>query len=734
MVFTDEYLIEEKQMVPQMKSKKNASDLDNYKNLTVRNTLLSITLYITPFLVLFFIINLLLSNMIKEQIYSGLAQSVRENEQTIQTFLGDREADLKAYTRLNIKNVEDVTRFDSVFQALIKEKEWYDFISFADVEGQVIYSTNSHLRGDISDRQYFQLSRSGSPYVSGIFYSDILGTNIMIMSHPLFNYENKIIGVLSAGLNLNSFYNLLQDIRMGETSELFLIDSEGTLLSPTKLGGKPLVDSGFAPGTKNPHTGVEGIKTHLDYRGKKVLCAYRKLGESDIYLVSEMDRDEALSFLKNVNQVILFVFLPFLVILIVISNLNSRRITALFQRLTRDLGNALREARSKKIEADSVNIELESQVRESRQLALELRASEEYIRNLVDSISLAMIGLDLDGKITHFNRRTKDFFGLDNIEEHELLFDILPWKNDSEISQSFERAVSEGKPQRIDYKPGDFGKGQEFFNLFFFPLEDGEGKVSGITYLMENVSERKKLRDQMAEYEKLSALSQLAMGAAHEINNPLLGISSFLEILAEETKSVDQKEEIQFVLQNVYRISETVRGLLNFARPTPPQFTKVNINHLLEETISFLSHQPIFRKLEVISDYSPSLPPITADLNQVRQVLINLLINAAQSMPGSGRLSVCTSKIKFEEKVAVEITDTGVGIPPEIMKKIFDPFFTTKKNQGTGLGLSISLSTIKSHDGHISVRSKVGEGTTFTLIFPIRQKGRSHTKDEEIIE
>jgi len=705
-----------------------------YRQLTIRNTILSILLYVTPVLLVFFIVNSLISNMIKDQIYSRLAQSVRENTHTIQTFLQDRETDLKTFSRLDIERTEDVLRYIPVLRALIDEKEWYDLIAFAGVDGTVVFSTNKDVHGSIADREYFQESRAGHAYVSGIFRSDLLDSNIMIMSHPLYNNRETIVGIVFASINLRNFYDLLQDIRVGETSELFLVNSKGQLLSPTKLGGRPLLDAGFSPEIENPHTGEQGIKTHLDYRGKRVLCAYRKLGKADMYLVSEMDLDEALLFLKRVNNVILFVFLPFLAVLILISSLNSRRITALFHRLTKDLGNALREARSKKAEADEVNVELENQVQESRQLALGLQASEEYIKNLVDSISLAMIGLDLDGNITHLNRQTRDSFGLDSIREGEYLFDNLPWPHDEELRETFKRAIQEKTPQRIDYKEGDFGRGEEFFNLSFFPLEDRDGKVGGITFLMENVSGRKKLRDQMAEYEKLSALSQLAMGAAHEINNPLLGISSFLELLAEETPSKEQKEEIHFVLQNVYRISETVRGLLNFARPSPPQFTKVDLNHLVEETLSFLGHQPIFRKLVTATELSPSLPQITADLSQVRQVLINLLLNAAQSMPDGGRLTVKTSKIKFEEKVLVEIMDTGTGIPADIKNKIFDPFFTTKKNQGTGLGLSISLSYIKSHSGHISVRSRPGKGTTFGILFPIRQKGRAQAKDEETIK
>jgi len=223
------------------------------------------------------------------------------------------------------------------------------------------------------------------------------------------------------------------------------------------------------------------------------------------------------------------------------------------------------------------------------------------------------------------------------------------------------------------------------------------------------------------------------LGAAHEINNPLLGISSYLENLEEETKDEKSKQEIGLVLENVYRISETIRGLLDFARPDSPQFTKININNLIEETILFISHQPIFRKVEVDKELSSSVPNITADHNQIRQVLINMFLNAAQSMPDKGKLKIKTTKVKFKEMVQIDISDTGKGISDENIKKIFDPFFTTKKTEGTGLGLSISLSYLKNHKGYISVKSKLNKGTTFSIFLPVRQKGRKTEGREETI-
>lgn len=714
------------------KARPPAQEID-YRKLTTRNTLITLILFVSPFLLLFLAVNYEASSLIKNQIFSRLSETVEENIKTINIFLNDREIDLRSYSKLSIERIDDVLRLSPFLTSFIQEKEWYDFLIIADLEGQIILSINKEIQGNISDRKYFRISKEGKFHNSGIFYSDIVNSTVMILSHPLTNRKNEIIGVLAASLHLKNFYNLLFDLRLGKTSELFLIDSEGILLSPTKLGGRPLIDKGYSEKEGNLHSGEKGVKTHIDYRGQKVLCAYKKLPQASFYLVSEMDLKEALLPVKEVSKIIFYLFVPFLVILIVISNLYARRTTSLLRRLTVNLQQALEESRAKKAEVDKMNIELEKRAKESELLAQELKLSEEYIHNLMDSISLGVIGLDSSGKITHFNKEIRELFELPDLKKGQDIFEALPWLNDREIELAFENTILNGRPNQVEKKKIDRRKGDEYFNLSFFPIEDGKGKIIGVSILIENVTEREKLHGQLAEYEKLSALSQLALGAAHEINNPLLGISSYLEILKGETKDDKEKGDIDVVLENVYRISETIRGLLNFARPTPPHFTKINISQLIEETLSFLSHQPIFRKISIEKNFPRSIPQVTADLNQIRQVVTNIFINAAQSMPDGGVLRAETSKVKFKELVQIDISDTGVGIPPENLKKIFNPFFTTKKSLGTGLGLSISLSYIKNHDGDIQVRSEVNKGTTFSLFLPIRQKGKILLKDEEVV-
>jgi len=710
-----------------------SAEEQSYRKLTTRNTLLTLLLFVSPYLLLYVAVNYETSSLIKDQIYNRLADTVEENSKTITAFLHDREMDLKSYSKLEIDNISEISKLQPFLESPIREKKWFDFLAVADLEGNIVLSINRKIEGNIAQREYFKISKQGKPFNAGIFRSDILNQQVMILSHPIFNRRNQIIGVAAASLDLNNFYSLLFDLRIGTTSELFIVDPEGLLLSPTKLGGEPFVTRGFDQKEGNPHTGSRGVIAHTDYRGQKVLCAYKKYPQANFYLVSEIDLDEALLPVREVNRIILFLFIPFFLLLVLLSALYSRRTTVLLQKLTRNLQNALEEARSKKKEVDQINVELENKVKESERLTQELRLSKEYIYNLIDSLSLGVIGLDTAGKITHYNKEIKELFSLQTIETGQDIFQVLPWLSDREVEITFENTILQGKLHQLEQKKIDRGKGDEYFNLSFFPIEDGTGKMLGVTVTIENVTERERLRKQLAEYEKLSALSQLALGAAHEINNPLLGISSYLEILRDEAQDLKNKEEIEVVLENVYRISETIRGLLNFARPTPPQFTKININQLIEDSLSFLSHQPIFRKARIHKVLPPSLPQITADLNQLRQVLTNMLINAAQSMPGGGDLTVETSKVKFKEEIQIDIRDTGMGILPENLIKIFDPFYTTKKSQGTGLGLSISLSYIKNHSGDIFCRSEIGKGTIFSIVLPVRQKGRIPLKDEEVI-
>lgn len=245
--------------------------------------------------------------------------------------------------------------------------------------------------------------------------------------------------------------------------------------------------------------------------------------------------------------------------------------------------------------------------------------------------------------------------------------------------------------------------------------------------------EKMQFEAQLSDYEKYASLAQLALGAAHEINNPLLGILSHLELELMQATDEEQRQEIQACIEGAKRISSAVRGLLDYARPGPLLINKISLDRLVGETMNFLQHQPMFRNIRLVKQIPVDLPNISADANQLSQVFMNLVLNAAQAMPGGGEITVSAQKVKFDESVEITVSDNGVGIPADILPHVFEPFFTTKRGKGTGLGLSICQAYIRSHGGDIRVTSLPGEGTTVRFTLPIRQEGRVPIENEEVV-
>ncbi len=243
--------------------------------------------------------------------------------------------------------------------------------------------------------------------------------------------------------------------------------------------------------------------------------------------------------------------------------------------------------------------------------------------------------------------------------------------------------------------------------------------------------EKMQFEAQLAAYEKYAALAQLALGAAHEINNPLLGILQHLELEWKATADLEKREEIEQCIAGTKRISSTIRGLINYARPGPLQLTKVHIGRLVEDTLAFLRHQPLFRAIQLETHIAHDLPAITADSNQLSQILMNLLINASEAMPEQGgSITIAAHKINFTDTIEITVADTGNGIPADILPHVLEPFFTTKRGHGTGLGLSISQSYIRSHGGDIRVDSIPSRGTTVRIVLPIRQEQKLRIRPE----
>jgi two-component system NtrC family sensor kinase len=183
------------------------------------------------------------------------------------------------------------------------------------------------------------------------------------------------------------------------------------------------------------------------------------------------------------------------------------------------------------------------------------------------------------------------------------------------------------------------------------------------------------------------------------------------------------RENVEEVVHQAIRCRDIVKGLLEFSRQTEARMVWININTILDATLTFIEKQSIFHNVEVVKKYHPDLPLVMVDESQFQQVFMNIILNAIEAMKEVGVLTLETDYDKSIDMVVVRIADSGSGIPPEILDKIFDPFFTTKEvGRGTGLGLSIVYGIITRHNGRISVTSKVGSGTTFTIQIPTTEQ------------
>ncbi len=241
--------------------------------------------------------------------------------------------------------------------------------------------------------------------------------------------------------------------------------------------------------------------------------------------------------------------------------------------------------------------------------------------------------------------------------------------------------------------------------------------------------EKFQFQAQLAEYEKYSTLAQLALGAAHGINNPLLGILSHLELELKTVQDPDQRWEIEQCIAGTKRIAATLRGLVNYARPGPLVLSSLSLHRLVTDTLSFLEGQPALRGKRAENHVPEDLPHILVDSNQLSQVLMNLLINAAEATPDGGCIAIASNKLGADN-LEIRVSDTGCGISPEILPHVFEPFFTTKHGRGTGLGLSISATYVRRNKGEIKIDSVLNHGTTVTITLPIRQEESHKTKDK----
>ena len=235
--------------------------------------------------------------------------------------------------------------------------------------------------------------------------------------------------------------------------------------------------------------------------------------------------------------------------------------------------------------------------------------------------------------------------------------------------------------------------------------------------LLEDISEKVRWEEQLLQAEKLSGMAELAATVAHELGNPLGIIFSTLQYVQTHLQDNRFHEEIGVIIDQVERMHELLRTLMDATGPAEPRFTHEQVDHAFAQVLTFIAKEAEKRRVFIQTNFAPQLPPCLADSRQLKQVFLNLCKNALEAMPEGGALRVTIHQSVGKREVEVEVTDTGSGIPPEDLERIWKPFYSTKEG-GRGLGLPLCRRVVEQHGGHIDVRSEYGQGTTFHILLP----------------
>jgi PAS domain S-box-containing protein len=371
-------------------------------------------------------------------------------------------------------------------------------------------------------------------------------------------------------------------------------------------------------------------------------------------------------------------------------------------------------------------------ITERREIERRLRQQQEFARRLVDNFPDLILVLDTNSQYTFVSPRCEKVLGYSLEETQHMEFGGRTHPEDLPAASSVYQDILTGKQTfasleiRVRHKQGDWRR--ILFN--FSPLSDEKGEIEGVVLSGRDITDLKRLEEQLIQAEKLAAMGQMLAGVAHELNNPLTAVLGVTELLRERAGTDESfKRQLELTHRQARRAARIVQNLLEFSRPASPQKKLLDVNNLVERTLQL--HEHSLRRNNIEVDFRPdtALPGIIGDANQLIQVFLNLVTNAEQAIREvreSGRLQIRPTR--SGNRLSITFQDDGVGIRPEALPRIFDPFYTTKRpGGGTGLGLSICMSILREHGGNIEAESLPAGGTAFTVSLPAASNEQPET-------
>jgi PAS domain S-box-containing protein len=344
---------------------------------------------------------------------------------------------------------------------------------------------------------------------------------------------------------------------------------------------------------------------------------------------------------------------------------------------------------------------------------------KEFSENILESLNVGILAAGLDDRVESWNTQMERLIGIGRGDAiGRPLRELFP----AGLVEQLERTEGEMRIHHLDKFTLDIAKGEATFNIAIAPLVSRDNERIGRLVIFDDITDRAELERQLVQADKLSSIGLLAAGVAHEVNTPLAVISTYAQMLTKQVAGDEQKSRLlEKIARQTFRASEIVNSLLNFSRTSTGELAEVQVNKVIQETVSLLEHQMKKSAIVVRMELDADLELVKGNAGKLQQVFLNLFMNARDAMEPGGQLRVTTRR--GGRGVSIEVADTGHGIQPEHLSRIYDPFFTTKAaKKGTGLGLSVTYGIIQEHGGAIEASSKPGEGTCFHLEFPAIRK------------
>ncbi|MBN1573898.1 MAG: HAMP domain-containing protein [Deltaproteobacteria bacterium] len=651
----------------------------------------------------------------------------------------------------------------------IKDIGHFSSILFLDGKsGKIMASSDAFWEEQFKENeQYFIKGREGT-YVSDIYFSLTLGKPTMVISAPVKDNNGKLLGVLVYHANLEYLSEImLERSGLGDTGETFLVNSSNLLITNTVFEPEGAFKKWiFGQGAKWALEGKNGVGLFMDYREEPVIGAYRWLGDLRLALIAKQDQSEAFDSINNLGFTLLGIGLDILLIVIVLSILFSRTITRPIYKLVKstemvgsgnldyrvgtlakdEIGELSRSFDKMTMNLKEITVsrnELVREIAERKQIEKALIESEERYRELFERINSGVAvyeAVDNGGDFI-FKGFNKAGERIDRLDRKDLiekrLTQVFPGVKEFGLFEVLQRVWRTGKEEffpsalyKDEREPGGWREN------WVYKLPTGEivavydditerklaeNKLKDYSERLEEMVEErtKELKDtqeQLVRREKLAFLGQLSGSVSHELRNPLGVISNAVYYLQTVLNNTDEntKEYLDIILLEVKNSERIISDLLDFSRTKSPERENTDVSEMVNNAL--LRHSPPDGVI-VTTDINKDIPPVFVDSRQIGQVLDNLITNAYQAMPEGGELKIEAKAVK--KKVNLSVTDTGLGISKENIKKLFEPLFTTRA-RGIGLGLSVSKSLMEANEGDIKVKSEEGGGSTFTIGLPIR--------------